>query len=151
MSTRYFRQQLSLISWMFQHTYFYVAIHGMGPNVRNIQHKRGSNVCLENNNISKFEFSKVWAETASSVKWPGNMLDNRKIVVRSPLMEGLFFPLQRVQIRSWTHPASYSMRIGELPPPPELRGYGTKLTTRLHLVQRLTTREAVHLLLHMLS
>lgn len=101
----------SLISFMFQHTYFYVVINGMGQNVRNIKHKRGLNVCLENKNISKFEFSKIWAATASSVKWPGNMLDNRKIVVRSPGMEGLPL-LQSVRICSWTHPASYSMRNG---------------------------------------
>jgi len=72
-----------------------LSLGGMGPNVRNIQHTRGRKVCLENKNISKFEFSKIWVATASSVKWPGNKLDNRKIVVRSPVMEGLFSSKRR--------------------------------------------------------
>jgi hypothetical protein len=68
-------------------------------------------------------------------------------------MEEHFLLLQSAEICSRTHPASYTMRMegegGSFPP--ELSDWGIKLTTRLHPVQRLTTREAIPPLLHMMN
>jgi hypothetical protein len=56
---------------------------------------------------------------------------------------GEIVPREHVHIGSWAHPGSYPIGIGRGTVSPEGSGCGVKLTTHLHLVQKLRMRGAL--------